>query len=164
MEKGLLSADEDLNILDYKAYCHASGKSAQIHLKDKSEEVRKAVAEILNSLKNDGAVDHIFTKEQLLEDYHLDGDYDLMVEGAHLYSFVSDITREVIMNMSMPSGVSARGKHGHLPTKENKTVFAVKDGNTVSGVVNGGVIVDIAPTIMKHLSIEHDTVDGKNLL
>lgn len=157
LKQKLITLKDD-EIVDYKAYCHASSVSAQIYLRDKSNEVKEKVLNILSRLVNEEKVMYIMEKETFNSQYHLDGPFDYVLEACPLHCFSSQITDNLITDFE-----SVVGKHGHLPSKENKTVFSLK-GIDKQGVLYNAQIVDIAPSIMDALSLDSSLMDGHSIL
>lgn len=163
-KQGLLTTDESGKVVDYKVYCHGAGLSAQIYVKDESEETMSKLHAIFDDLKANGYVMHVFDKETLARDWHVTGDFAYFLEANESYSFVTNITKNLIEDMPMPENITTRGKHGHLPTRENKTVFAIQGKKVVPGTRDSGCIVDVAPTILEALEIPYQGLDGKSKL
>ena len=82
-DHGLITVNDDGSLKDWQAYCHSTGMSAQIKLKDPNDkEIWKKTYDLLNFLKSEGVygVGDVFTAEEVKERDHLAGDFSFVIE------------------------------------------------------------------------------------
>ncbi|MBR5026249.1 MAG: alkaline phosphatase family protein, partial [Victivallales bacterium] len=73
-DHGLITANDDGSLKDWQAYCHSTGMSAQIKLRNPDDkETWKKTYDLLNFLKSEGVygVGDVFTAEEVKERDHL---------------------------------------------------------------------------------------------
>lgn len=165
-EHGLISSDGEGNLLDYTAWCHSCGLSAWIEMKNPEDEAaREKVYTLLKSLFKDKryGLGYFFTKEQVLEEYHLSGPFEFVIEGTHAVSFSSTLTAEsVITPINKNSYKTAVASHGCLPFKDQTTTFMAMGPSVKEGIiVDKAQMVDEAPTMAKILGFHMPDTDGK---
>lgn len=83
-ERGLLRLDDEGGLLDYDVFCLGAGFSAQLFLGENLAPRRRAeVEELLAEIEAtpEYRIEKIWTSEQTLHDYGLDGPFDYVVES-----------------------------------------------------------------------------------
>lgn len=160
-EMGLLRAENGA-VAEYDMYAHSCALSAQIFLGPRMEEGR--AYEILRGLKREYPefIERVFTKAELKERYHVDGEFAFMLEAAPGVAFGKEAARECavedVNNSDYKFSVST---HGHMPEKGDKPPFAVfGPGVKKNAVLHGGNLTDAAPTMLRLLGIEAEGMDG----
>lgn len=128
--------------------------SSQIYLTDISQEEAIRVLEEIGK-ENPGAIDKIFTPEELDARYKLKGDFDLMVEAGDLYAF-RDESSDVLVKE-----VKKQSSHGFMPEKGpfSPLIFSGCGFWTDESECDA---VDIAPTILSIMGC-CPNLDGKVL-
>ncbi len=164
-KNGILETDNDYNIIKYKAYAVSCGGSCHIHLnKNNSNSDNKKVYEFLKEFEKEDCISRLFTKEKSKKLFHLDGDFDYILEANNNHAFRNTISEEFVRDVKFDV-YHYHGAHGYLPTHpELKTMLLmVGKGIKRNHKINGDCIVDFGPTIMHSIGIEMKDVDGKVL-
>ncbi len=163
-DKELIDVDENGKLIDYKAICHSAGISTQVIIKDKNytDEVYNVLCEM--SKNKELGIEYIFTKDECRKFHNLDCEAEFVIEGIEGVAFSNDIVGEVIKSTDCSDYKYSVATHGHLPHKGDKPPFIAKGPNIKTNIViDGGDLVDEAPTIMKIFGIEMENIDGKAL-
>ena len=163
-DKGLIDVYENGKLIDYKAICHSAGISTQVIIKDKNytDEVYNVLCEM--SKNKELGIEYIFTKDECRKFHNLDCEAEFVIEGIEGVAFSNDIVGEVIKSTDCSDYKYSVATHGHLPHKGDKPPFIAKGPNIKTNIViDGGDLVDEAPTIMKIFGIEMENIDGKAL-
>ena len=160
-EKGLISIDKNGKIEDYKAIFKSAGISSHVIVKDKNyiDEVKN----ILEDMKGDETfgIESIFNRKELKNNHRLDCDADFVIEGKEGVAFSNDVTGEITRETDNSNYKYCLATHGHLPHKGDKPPFIAKGPNIKENIIiNGGKLVDEAPTIMKIFNINMKNIDG----
>lgn len=166
-EKGFQKLDENGHLESFDAYCHSTGGSGWIELRDPDDEtLRQNVYRLLLEVKDSGeyGLGYVFTKEEAKERFHLTGPFDFIIEGEEPLSFGYDPAAPLFTKTAPGDYKTAPGTHGGLPWRDHRTTFfacgpAFKKG----AVVERACLVDEAPTMAKILGFEMDDIDGKCL-
>jgi predicted AlkP superfamily pyrophosphatase or phosphodiesterase len=161
-KEGLITIDQNDNVVDWKAWVDNCDGSAYINLKDKNDEETKTKLEaLLKRYKEDDAfgIEEIYTKEDIKR-FRTNPEADFMVEAKEGFYISSDWQGEAVIEKS-----GAAGTHGFSPYKPNyNTFFMVSGAKAQKGVVLPKMnLVDEAPTMAKILDIEMKNVDGRVL-
>ena len=164
-DHGLIDVNEDGSLKDWKAYCHSTGMSAQIKLKDPNDkEIWKKTYDLLNFLKSEGVygVGDVFTAEEVAERDHRAGDCAFVIETDGYTSFSENWKRPLIKTLDFSDYRFGYATHGYYPTKGPQPVFLAVGPDIKQGVViERGDTVDQAPTYAKLLGGEMPWADGK---
>ncbi|MGL4737840.1 MAG: alkaline phosphatase family protein [Cellulosilyticaceae bacterium] len=164
IEKGYITVDEAFEVIDWKAYCHSAAASAQVYIKDHDPEVLKEIVGLLNDYKETLHIGQIFTTQEVADSYHLNGEFDLVLEAEEGYGFnfmMESPLHKSVMNEDYRTSV---GTHGHLPTRGDQPCQVVYGPDFKKGVeVSYARNIDIAPTCAKLLGFEMKNSDGKIL-
>ncbi len=166
-EAGLQKLDENGKLVSFEAYCHSTGGSGWVELRDPSDEaMRERVYQLLLDAKESGKYNlgYVFTKEEAKERFHLAGTFDFVIEGKEPMSFSFDPTDPLFQKTGAGDYKTSPGTHGGLPWRDHRTTFfgcgpAFKKG----AVIDTANIVDEAPTMAKILGIEMEDIDGRCL-
>lgn len=160
-DKGLISIDKDGKITDYKAIFKSAGISSHVIVKDKT--YIDKVKNILEAMKDDETfgIESIFDRNELKNNHRLDCDADFVIEGKEGIAFSNDVTGEITKETDNSNYKYCLATHGHLPYKGDKPPFIAKGPNIKENItINGGNLVDEAPTIMKIFDIDMKNIDG----
>lgn len=163
-ENGLMDIDENGNMTDWKAYCHSTGMSAQIRLKDPSDrEVWQKTYDLLKMMEYEGVygISKVYTAEEIDELEHLNGEFSFVVETDGYSSFSEDWKRPIVAPLDITDYRFGRATHGHLPDKGPQPVFFAVGPDIKEGVyLERRPTVDEAPTYAKILGAEMPWADG----
>jgi predicted AlkP superfamily pyrophosphatase or phosphodiesterase len=167
-QAGFITVDQNNQLVDYDAYCHSVGMSAWISLKNPSDEMMKQkVYDYLLSVKADPkyGLGHVFTKEEVREQYKLTGPFEFVIEGRSAISFGNTLSGDdVFASTGFGDYKTARASHGGLPYKEQHTAFIACGPSVKQGVViDQANLVDMAPTMAAMLQFTMEDVDGNIL-
>lgn len=165
IEKGWLIVDEEGNVTDWKAFCHSTAASAQVFVADTSdlafvEEVRA----YLEANQEKFFIERIFTKEEVNQEYHLDGGFVFVLEAKEGSSFnyrLDDPFEKEFTNDDYRTSV---GTHGHIPTRGSQPMLVIAGPEIPQGkVIDYARNIDIAPTCAAILGFEMPGCDGRVL-
>lgn len=165
IENGLLSLDENGDIVDWKAYIQSSAISAHVYLKDKNDkELEEKVYRLLNENRELLHIEHIFTREQVKETYHLDGDFTFVLEAKDGASFGFNLQADYQNPIMNNDYRVSRGTHGHIPSKgEQPCLILSGPGIIPRKEISVAKVVDIAPTCAAILGFKMNEADGRIL-
>ncbi|MDR2103904.1 MAG: alkaline phosphatase family protein [Treponema sp.] len=157
-EKGLLKVDENGKLADWDAYCHSGGMSALIYLKDPQDpELYRKTEKVLREIMEGEVfgVGQVFTKREVLEKEHLDGDFSFVIESDGYSAFSDGWTRPLVKPLDSSDYRYGKATHGYLPEKGPQPVFlaagpAIKEGELTEACS----IIDEAPTYAKILGVD----------
>lgn len=163
-EAGLQALNEDGKLASFDAYCHSTGGSGWIELRDPQDAaLRERVHKLLLDAKESGKYNlgYVFTKEEAQAQFHLTGPFDFIIEGAEPMSFSYDPAAPLFTQTAPGDYKTAPGSHGGLPWLDHRTTFfacgpAFKRG----AVVEKASLVDEAPTMARILGFDMEDIDG----
>lgn len=161
-EAGFIEVNENEEITNWDAYFSSGGLMGYVYLsrpddKELYEKV-KSYLEQLAAEKTKG-FSEIFTREEVKERYHLDGEFSFVIEGDGVSSF-----KEYWKGESERSKVAEDlyGQHGALPEKGHQpTMFGFGPSIRKGVAIPRGNILDHAPTFAKILGVELPEAYGK---
>jgi len=163
-DNGLITTDEEGNFLDWKAFCKSAALSAHVYLKDPScKEVYNRTYELLCYMRDEGiyGISEVFTREEINEKEHLDGDFSFVIESDGYTSFGNDWRRPLVRKLDNSDYRFGRATHGHLPDKgPQPTLIAAGPSFRKNAIVERRPIVDVAPTLAMALGLSMDNTDG----
>ena len=151
--EGIVRTDGAGNIREWDAYIQSCGISAQVYIK--KQEAEGIVLRLLGDLKDLGYVRDIFTKEEVKEKFHLDGEFSYMIEAAPNYAFGNAACGDLLAGTDTTDYKYSVATHGHLPARGDKPCFIVRGAGVPEGVFEGARLVDEAPTMMKILGLSY---------
>lgn len=164
---GLIQLDKDGGVKSYQAMFHSAAHSAQVYLSEPDNPMLvQYVAELLRSYRDSGeaGISRIFTREEVNELYHLNGDFSFVVEGEDDCSFSNKVTGPLVTCADNSDYKYSVATHGHLPEKGPKPAMVLKGpGIRPNARLDGVHIVDEAPTLAALLGIDLGRPDGKPL-
>ena len=165
---GLQRLDENGKLEAFDAYCHSTGGSGWIELRDPNDEaLRERVYRLLLDIRESGKynIGYVFTKEEAREQFHLTGPFDFIIEGKEPMSFGYDPAAP-LFTQTVPGGdyKTSPGTHGGLPWRDHRTTFfACGPAFEKGAVIDQARIVDEAPTMASIFGFEMEDIDGKCL-
>lgn len=166
-EREFIDIGEDGSMRDWKVWSLSGGMSAGIYLKDPNDqELYQKVYEMLKQMAEDGiyGFERVYTREEIAEKEHLDGDFSFIVETDGFTSFGDSYSRPIVTNLDNRDYRYGRATHGYLPDKGPWPVFLAKGPDFAENVVlETANLVDTAPTYAKILGVELPEVDGRVL-
>ena len=160
---GLLDVDENGRVSGWRAYMQSSGVSGQLFVRDVG--VLDAAEAALRPLVEQDLIQDVFTHDEVLEKFHTDGAFALMVEAAPNYGIGGDCTGELVTPTGSADYKYAVSTHGHLPYRGDKPPFVIAGPGIEPGRFAGARLVDEAPTMMAAAGIPFDAseLEGEDL-
>lgn len=163
-QEGLQKLNEKGELVSFDAYCHSTGGSGWIELRDPDDAaLYERVYRLLLRAKESGkyGLGYVFTKEEAKEQFHLTGPFDFIIEGAEPMSFSYNPAAPLFTKTEPGDYKTAPGSHGGLPWLDHRTTFfgcgpAFRKG----AVIEKASLVDEAPTMAKILGFEMEDIDG----
>ena len=163
-ENGLQTVDEAGRLVSFDAFCHSTGGSGWIELRDPQDEaLRSRVHAFLLSAKESGkyGLGYVFTKEEARERFHLTGPFDFIIEGETPMSFAYSLTAPLFTKTEPGDYKTAPGSHGGLPWLDHRTTFfACGPAFEPGAVIEKASLVDEAPTMARILGFDMEDIDG----
>lgn len=160
-DEGLLHVDEHGALTEWNACCHSGSLSAYIHVREGGGVTRASVKALLERNRERLGIERVFTEEETKREHRLSGGFDLMIETDGHTSFSAKPDAPLVTPTDNGDYRTSVAGHGHLPAKGAKPAFAVRDPFSARRVeLDGGRVVDQAPTLAKLLGVEMDTCDG----
>ncbi len=154
--------------LDYDAYSVSNGMSALVFLKDRED--RTLFNRVYGTLKNLAArkiygFHQVFTVQETKEKYHLGGDFSFVLESdgySHFQDLLDgDFCAEKGDHVDRHSGWA---DHGYLPELGPQPILVAKGPDIRKNVrLDGGHIVDEAPTYAEILGVKLQDIDGSSI-
>ena len=149
---GFLTLDENGSVTDWRAWCHSTGMSATVHVKDPADE-----AAVFACLNGQAGIETVFTRAQAAERGY-DGEFSFMLEGDGKTKLEDAWLGEYLITHSV------KGGHGYLPEKGPWPVFLGAGPSFRPGaVLSMANLVDEAPTLARILGAELPCADGRIL-
>ena len=109
-------------------------------------------------------IEHIFTREQVKETYHLDGDFTFVLEAKDGASFGFNLQADYQNPIMNNDYRVSRGTHGHIPSKgEQPCLILSGPGIIPRKEISVAKVVDIAPTCAAILGFKMNEADGRIL-
>ena len=166
-EHGFVDVDENENFVDWRAWVHSSGLSAQVFLKDpENEEIKQQVYELLCKLRDEQVygISEVFTAEEAKEKHHLAGKFSFVLETDNMTTFGNDWHRPLMRNLTNSDYRFGRATHGYLPEKSVQPTLMCWGPDVQPGAhYDNARLVDEAPTYAYLLGLEMKDVDGEPL-
>ena len=163
-EQGLLRIGADGKLESFDAFCHSTGGSGWIELRDPQDDaLRERVYRVLLEAKESGkyGLGYVFTKQEAKEQFHLTGPFDFIIEGAEPMSFSYSLTAPLFTKTEPGDYKTAPGSHGGLPWLDHRTAFfACGPAFEPGAVLEKASLVDEAPTMARILGFEMEDIDG----
>lgn len=167
-EAGLQTLTPDSKRLaSFDAYCHSTGASGWIELRDKLDSsMRERVYRLLLEARDSGkyGIGYVFTKRDALERFHLSGPFDFIIEGDEPISFSFDPSAPLFQDTAPGDYKTSPGTHGGLPWRDHRTTFfACGPAFEPGAEIAQAGLVDEAPTMARVLNLSMPDVDGQCL-
>ncbi len=163
-DHGLIEKNPDGTLKSWKAYCHSTGLSAQIALRDPAdEETWRKTYDLLKFMRDEGVygISRVYTAEEAAKEEHLAGDFSFVIEGDGYTSFAEDWNRPMVKQLDLTDYRFGRATHGHNPDKGPQPFFFGFGPGIAEGVrIDRRPTVDEAPTYAAVLGIEMPGTDG----
>ena len=164
-DKGWITLNCNGSVRDYRVIAKSCDGSSYIYLNDSSLK-----DEVYNQLKGlcaqkNGPIEFVFSAKEI-ESLGADRRADFMVEARSGYYFIDEINGSFYEHISLNQvGVKAHrmiGTHGYLPTKSDYQTFLLLSGPGIKKghVLQGGRLIDHAPTFAKILDLKLIDIDG----
>ncbi len=166
-EAGFIDTDDEGKIIDWRAYSHSAAMSAQIYLKDPNDdEVNLEVYELLCRLQEEQVygIGQVFTREEIREKEHLNGDFSFVIETDGFTTFGNDWNRPLVSSLDTTDYKFGHATHGYLPEKGPQPVFMAYGPDIKKGVViEQESIINVAATIAKLFGEKLEYSDGQSM-
>ena len=160
-DHGFITVDENGGLADWTAYFHTCSLSGHLYIKNHDPEVAGKVISLLKEHAGELNIEKFYTREEVKEKYHLDGDFDYVLESFGNASFSSDFNAELVQDTNNASYRSSIATHGHEPYKGvQPTYFLYTPYSRRKVDLPQGRIIDQAPTLARLLGFEMTTCDG----
>ncbi len=163
-DHGLITLNEKKKPVDYRAYCLSNAMSSLVYLKDPTDRATyDEVYSLLCHLRDEGlyGFSQVYTREEIAEKEHLDGDFAFVLESDGYTSFSDSCKRPLIAPIDLTDFRFGHATHGYLPDLGPQPVFIANGPSINKGVsVERRPIVDEAPTYAKLLGVELPDADG----
>ncbi|MCI8515951.1 MAG: alkaline phosphatase family protein [Hungatella sp.] len=162
---GLIRVDRAGEVADWQAYCQSNGLSALIRLRDPGDrELWKKTYELLLALQREGVygISRVYTREEIREKEHLDGDFSFVIETDGYTSFSEDWREPLIKELDLSDYRLGRATPGHHPDKGPQPILFAFGPDIREGVeVEEKPVVDEVPTYGKILGLSLPSADGQ---
>ena len=167
VREGLIKTDLKGEITDWFAWCHSSGMSGQIYLKNPDDE--KTYNHVYSLLKEKSAeglwgISTVYSKEELNK-MHLGGAFSLMVETDGYSAFKNDWKNAPALSLPLKSCGCVGAEHGFHPAKGPKPTFIACGPDILKGVIlPEAELADGAPTYAKIMGVKLASTEGRTLV
>ena len=163
-DHGLVDVNEKGKCVDYRAYCLSNAMSSLVYLKDPDDkELHDRVYKLLCHLRDEGiyGFSEVFTREEIAEKEHLDGDFSFVLESDGYTSFSDSCKRPLVAKLDLTDFRFGRATHGYYPDFGPQPTLVAKGPSIKEGVVvDRRPIVDEAPTYAKILGADLSDAQG----
>lgn len=162
---GFIRLNEDGTIKDYDAIIHSACLCAYVELADPNDAQMKAkVRAYLESLKDEADImlDYVLDKDEAKRIFHVDGDFDFIIESKLPISFCEQLDGDEIFSRRIPGDHKVgAATHGGNPDRRELTTFIAAGPDIKPGVeIDSRSMVDEAPTMARMLGFSMPDVDG----
>ena len=164
---GYITVNEKGKAADYSAYCLSNAMSSLVFMKDPSD---KAAADRLYAdlcrMRDEGiyGFTEVFTREEIAEREHLDGDFSFVLESDGYTSFSDSCRRPLIAPVDLSDFRFGRATHGYFPDRGPQPTLVAKGPHIREGVeIERRPIVDEAPTYAKLLGVDLNDAQGSSI-
>lgn len=159
-QEGLMELGEDAMPSSYDSFVFSCGFSAHVIVKDPKNEEK--VWSILQKIQKNypDEIERIYTKEEVLAEEGLSGNFSFVIEGTKGTAFDLRYTGEVVIPNTSEK---YRATHGHHPDKGDKPALIAFGKNVIPGnIADSGNILDVYPTLLALLGLESkENLKGK---
>ena len=160
-DKGLLTTGPDGTLRQWDAYAHSTGLSALVYLS--SPDKYGEVYQLLKDMRDEGiyGISEVFTREEINQRQHLDGDFAFVLETDGYTSFGEDCLRPLVTQMDHSDYRYGSATHGYLPEKGPQPFLLAKGpAFRENGFSDIRQMVDLAPTFAEILGTGLPEADG----
>lgn len=160
-DHGYITIDQQGKLLDWSAYFHTCSLSGHLYIKNHNSDIARDVTGLLRENASELNIEKIYTRQDVKERYHLDGEFDYVLESFGDASFSSDYNADLVQQTNNESYRSSIATHGHEPYKGvQPTYFLFNPYSDKKVILPEGRIIDQAPTLARLLGFEMTTCDG----
>ncbi|HPK16951.1 MAG TPA: ectonucleotide pyrophosphatase/phosphodiesterase [Clostridia bacterium] len=164
---GFITLNPDRSVADWSVFTKSTGMSALVYIKNPGDRALwKRAHEYLNGLAAEGVwgFDRIYTTEQALEAYGLNGDFSFILETDGFSAF-ADSWKEPIYNpIDFSDYRLGQATHGYEPEKGPQPVFCAAGPDFRPGaVMETADIIDEGPTFARILGAALNDAEGRCL-
>ncbi|UFU04485.1 ectonucleotide pyrophosphatase/phosphodiesterase [Ruania suaedae] len=163
LERGFLRLHDDGTLADWDVFCLGAGLSGQLFLADGlSAARRREVEALLVEIESDPQyrVEKIWTAEETLREYGLDGPFQWVVESEPGVIVGMLWERRVVVRTGDEDFPPLRGAHGHAPRHGGQPVFIGAGPDFAPGADAGRRSMLDEPATFAHL-LGLDLPDGE---
>ena len=160
-KEGLIEL-KDGKLKSFKAIARECGGSCYIYLDNKNKKYENKCLEVLERLKEEGALEYILNKEEAIKAGAND-QCDFMVEATRGYYFSNEYEGKVIEETKeIKNKHTYKAVHGYSPRKKDYGTFFLAFGRGIkSGVVlEEGKLINHGPTLGRILGFNFEKADG----
>ncbi len=161
-EKGYITTDANGNLVDWQVYVTSAGLSAQVYVKNPG--LVPEIERLLRAWEYEGiyGFSRVFTKQEAIDEYHLGGGFDFVLETDGFTAFGESWTRPLVKPIDITDWRYGRATHGYLPDiGPQPTLVAAGPAFRPGAVVDRREIVDTTATFARLLGLEMPGIDGK---
>lgn len=161
-EKGLITLDDRNRITVWKAWLLPTTGSAYVYVKDKDdEETRRAVTQLFEeaAARPGSGVARVHNHDQIVA---MGGDPDafLAIEAAAGWALIGGFTGDLVSPSTTPNAAG----HGWPPSVPAMRPSLLIYGPSIgAGEIEGGRLIDVAPTVAGWLGLKMEKAEGKAL-
>ncbi|MEG0438452.1 MAG: alkaline phosphatase family protein [Solibacillus sp.] len=156
---------EENGEMKWRAYVQGAGGAAYLHIQHGDEDAKATALSLLEGLakKAEYGIEAIYSRKEL-DKFHVDEQFEYMVEAKEGYCFEDDYTQEVVVDLHVLGQKYAT--HGYSPEKPDYTSNLIISGSSIQAGYDIGEVsvVDIGPTIAHMLQLPIENVDGRTLV
>ena len=165
VENGFIKLDKEGTVKSMKAYVKSVGCSAQVFLTDKKDKkTREAVYKLFTEAAESQlyGIEKCFTREEIAELEHLDGDFDFVLESDGYTAFGGKYQGKYFKGCDTSDYRTGRGTHGYLPDKGPQPCMVMIGPDFKAGVrIPRRSTLDMAATIAHIAGFNMPDMDGQ---
>lgn len=153
-EKGYIDADEEGNVVDWRAWSHSAGMCTEVYVKNPADEA--AVYDLLKTQEGTGCA-CVYTREETAR-WGFDGPFAFVMETDGQIHYGNNWQGEYLICHDV------KGGHGHHPDKGPRPpVVAAGPAFRAGAVLDDAELTDGAPTWAKVMGLELPDAQGRAL-
>lgn len=158
-EQGFLHVDAGGHLIDWNAYAHSCGLSAQIYTKSGNA---AEVENLLTLHQEELGIGEVLLADEVKTRYHVSDGFSFMVETDGKTAFSSDYRAPLFCTPDSEDYRYSRATHGHQPEKGVQPTFFLYNPFQASPVMlEQGRIIDQAPTLARLMGFSMEHCDGQ---
>ena len=167
-ENGFIRTDGKGHVIDCDCYAHSACLTSFIELANpEDEKMKKKVRDFLEGLKQDKDIQllYVLNKEEMKDQYHVDGPFDFVIESKRNISFSDHVDTGCIFSKRVPGEHKVgAATHGSRPERKENTLFIASGPKVKKGIViEQANMVDEAATMAKMIGFDMKDTDGRIL-